>query len=158
MDADDLVSNQLAQLSYDNPECNGWYMHRSYLHRENSQFVVFRNNFHMLCGTSAIVKVNARDLPSSPNDESPCTILDYGHGVIVEAMRERHMPLRPLHFPGAIYITGTGENDSGFSYNPWASRRRSIGELVNHRFITERIRHEFNLVPVSNADVPIRGE
>lgn len=144
LDADDCVNRDLAALSAAHPDGHGWYMDRGYVHREGSPWVVLKNQFHHLCGSSAIVLCDVADLPKNGDDDSR-TLTRCGHGVIVDERRRLRRPLSPLPFVGTVYITGTSENHSGLRYGPFDSIRRFLGEITRYRLLTQGLRTQFSL-------------
>jgi hypothetical protein len=120
VDADDRVSNRLAQFVQDSPSVYGWYFDYGYLHKRDSKSLSLTKNFNLLCGSSSILRCQKEDLPSSPDRRnSTPSLIHLGHTVIRERMNAMGRPLTPLPFPGAVYETGTGENDSGISTTRW---------------------------------------
>lgn len=145
VDADDRVSNRLAQLVSDNPNSNGWFFEKGYLHQQNSRFVYLQSRFHTICGTSAIIRCTEEDLPSSASrDESRFSLIHLGHHLTVESMRELNRPLEPLPFPGAMYEIGTGENWTGISYKSWPGFSAFLKRSMAIRFKTKKICDEFS--------------
>jgi hypothetical protein len=151
-DADDLVSNRLAEVCAANPNCGGWVFASSWMYDENSRWILHRRNgFNSVCGTSSIVRVELSDLPAIEEGSLDETlILRSGHTQIEKAMSERGTPLTALPFDGAIYILGTGENHTNFSLAKWRSKKILIHKLLNYRPLTSRIRREFGLQPLSS--------
>lgn len=148
MDADDCVHRDLAALSVSAPDAAGWIFEQSYLHDEGSRWVYRLADFHRRCGTSAIVRVTAADLPADPAEpRDPYFILMHGHSVIADFLRERGSPLARLPFFGAIYVTATGENDSGMSLRGWGGKKMLLKKLLNSRPLTPRIRETYGYHP-----------
>lgn len=146
VDADDCVSRRLAALSKDSPEAPGWFFEKGYMHDEGSRFLYLRENFHLACGTSHIARCTADDLPASLDDsEERFWPLKYGHTTLEQFLRGRGTPLAPLPFPGAIYITATGENDSGLALRNWRGARMLLSKLRHSRLLTRTVREEFGL-------------
>jgi hypothetical protein len=147
-DADDCVSGRLAAYVAKYPECDGWYFERGWMHDEHSRLIFNRcRDFDAICGTSAIVRVTPADLPTSEtdnNDDEKCVVLSGHHRVRSESMR-RGKPLLPLPFAGAVYVVGTGINDSGFSLRGWRSKKVLLQKCLNYRPLTQNIRREFGL-------------
>jgi hypothetical protein len=147
VDADDLVSNRLAGVIAADPSQAGWICESGYYFREGSRTVIRHpQGFHLYCGSSAIVRSTAADLPltmDQPKRSFP--LLGYGHHQIAEHMSKAGTPLLPLKFPGAIYRVETGENWSGFAFDRVKSRRFALRRWLNTRPLTQRIRDEFHL-------------
>jgi len=147
VDADDLVSRRLAAHSAMNPNGMGWYFDEGWIHDEGSCLAFRRrHDFHLLCGTSSIVRAEPSDLPTDENDEAEnCLILRSGHTMIRANCAALGTPLERLPFVGAIYIVGTGENNASFSLKTWRSTKVSIQKMCNYRPLTAGIRREFGL-------------
>jgi hypothetical protein len=148
-DADDCVSRHLAGFAATQLSESGWYLERGYMYCEGSRFLVLKDNFYRYCGTSAIVRCERQDLPQDVDDSLSCFLTRSGHVTIAEEMARLGRPLSTLPIPGAIYITGTGENDSGLRYRSWESKRRFVQEFLRHRLVNKRIREEFGLNPLT---------
>ena len=148
VDADDFVSNRLADLVKQNPmKSPGWIINQGYIYEEGSR-VVFRTGFlNQICGSSGIIAVRRSELPSSMDGDFAHPILDHGHSVIEEYFRDLGRALTPVSFPAAIYLTGSGENDSTVSFSFWASRRKFVGRIFTIRPLTGRLRREFGIYP-----------
>jgi len=140
VDSDDCVSSRLADLVERNPSCPGWVLDRGYMHGEGTHLVYCRDNFDQYCGTSSIVRCSEDNFPTSMKEPSSrFDVLRHGHKAIARAMRERGTPLEPLPFVGAVYLTDTGENDSGVSLPPWAPL------FLESHALSASIRQEFGL-------------
>jgi hypothetical protein len=147
VDADDLLSNKISDYVNRFQDQNGWIMESGYVHDENSKFIYYKKKeFNKICGSSSIIKVLPSDLPidefGQPTDSF---ILMWGHSIIAERMRERGKPLLSFPFPGVIYITGTGENDSGFSLKKWNSKKIILSKVLNYKLIIKSHVSEFKL-------------
>jgi|688.fasta_scaffold30013_5 hypothetical protein len=153
VDADDLVSNRIAEFCNNNSNKNGWYLNNGWLHDEGSnQLYLRRRDFNMMCGTSSIVYLHHDDLTSTnSHDEQSCIILKCGHTTIKQGMIKRGTPLSQLPFIGSVYILGTGENDSGFSLKSWDSIKVRIKKLLSYRYLSKKIRNEFSLFELTKS-------
>ena len=141
-DADDFVSNRLAAF-VEGSAC-GWYVESGYVMREGVPLARKRHSFHTTCGTSLIHKYALMPEPSvassAPREalldafgESYVTEMLGSHRFAVERYAEQGTPLRPLPFPGATYLIGTGENHSQKStFRP-------------NRVLTRAVRNEFSI-------------
>jgi hypothetical protein len=147
-DADDCVSRRLAAFCNAATRCPGWSFDRAFIHDEGSSWLFLRDEFARLCGTSAIVWAEQQELPSSMDDSQGYFLLSHGHGVISDYLASVGRPLTPLPFPGAVYCTGTGENDSGLRFGNWRSRRLALQKLWKSRYLSRRWIREFGLHPL----------
>lgn len=151
-DADDCVSRRLAAWCREHPEENGWYFSTGYVYDEGTRFAFRRHNFHLLCGTSAIVRCQPQDLPDTMDiDHGENFLLSHGHPILADSLAEKGTPLQKLPFPGTVYITGTGENDSGHCYARIPSRRLQLTKWFRASYLTPWFRREFGLYPLPQA-------
>ena len=152
VDADDLVSRNLAGFCAANPNGRGWIFDRGWMHDENSRWVFRRrSNFDAICGTSNILRMDLADLPTTEEgSDEDNMLLKFGHTQIRAGMAARGTPLAELPFYGAMYILHTGENYSGFSLRGWRSKKIMLQKLLNYRPITAALRPEFGLEPLSS--------
>jgi hypothetical protein len=152
MDADDMVSRRLAAFCARQPDNSGWLMRRGYVHEEGSRWLLRRENFHLLCGSSCIVHCTPDELPSHAKENSDrFLVLNQGHTVIEQAFQGLGRPLLDLPFEGAVYEVGTGENDSGFSLKKWPGKKEFLRRLVNLRLLTPGLRAEFGIHNLTSA-------
>src|ERR687886_110512 len=156
VDADDCVSNHLAEFVNQNSQGNGWFLNRGYEYQEGNNFIYWRKkDFHRKCGTSNIVRHDLIAPPESVKLESIDWDFLY-HQDIVEAMKKRGTPLDELPFEGAIYVQENGENICNQSqvlkemlhFNPKEIilfyARRAYKSFTSKR-LTKSIRDEFGL-------------
>ena len=150
VDADDCVSPRLAGFAGENPNANGWYFDRGYMHDEGSPLIYLRpHGFDGVCGTSNVVRVELADLPvDEAGGRDDNHILRGGHTKIRSEMKELGRPLSPLPFVGAVYNLATGENHTGFSLAGWRSKKVLLQKLIRYRILTRSVRREFNLVEI----------
>jgi hypothetical protein len=145
-DADDCVHRSLAEWCARNPEHPGWYVADGYLHTPRSPWLIRLRDFDQLCGTAAIVRCEEEDFPREMSDaKEDFFMVNCGHFEFRNPARAGGRKLDPLPFPGAMYITATGENDSGTSMRGWQGVRMAVRKLLNSRLLTKRLRTEFGL-------------
>jgi hypothetical protein len=169
VDADDLVSRRLAAHCAMEPNGMGWYFDEGWMHHEGSRLVFRRRyNFYSICGTSSIVRAESSDLPADEDDETKnCLILRSGHIMIRSNCEALGTPLVRLPFVGAIYVLGTGENNTRLctgenntrlSLKGWHSTKTTLRKMLNYYPLTTNIRREFGLWNLSQcADVRERN-
>ena len=75
-------------------------------------------------------------------------MINCGHFEFRNPGRAGGRKLEPLPFPGAVYVTATGENDSGISLREWRGKKMLIKKLINSRLLTRRLRQEYGLYEV----------
>ena len=154
VDADDCVSNRLAEFVAKNPQATGWYLKSGYIYTEGSRFLSLnRQNFNVVCGSSVIIAYAQRQrLFSSPDF--------YQH-----AFYEAPAGLVPLPFVGAVYSMANGDN----IYMSSATRNHIYGTLFKRLFskqifsvvwkvmnywptlLTESKRREYGLYKIQEA-------
>lgn len=146
VDADDCVHSGLAAHVASHPDAIGWSIDVGYLRDEGSRWLYRKKDFSRFCGSSAIVRLSDHDFPKSESESAEkYFILANGHGVINEYMSERGTPLDTLPFVGAIYMTNTGENDSGLKMGGWQGKRHMLKKIWATRPLTSRVRSEMGL-------------
>ena len=125
VDADDCVSNRLAEFVQRNPQAHGWFFDSGYFYRDGARRIYLKKQgFYSWCGTSHIIRHDLLKLPESAD-------LEDSHLPLVrpsrmkEALREMGAALAPLPFPGAVYVdTQYGEGNH--------ARRTFFWKLQNH--------------------------
>jgi hypothetical protein len=150
VDSDDYVSNQISSFVNSNKEdISGWYIKNGYLHFDGKSFLFATFKFSYLCGSSIIIKPKLLDYFFEVDP-----ILYFDHRL---TELNNQIKLIPLPFYGGIYSMANGENHlMSFSnikrfnnHKGWFSSEgimRIYNKLKNYRFrfITKRIREEFN--------------
>ena len=142
-DADDLVSNRLSEYAKYHSGENGWFISQGYIYEENGLFIKKLFNFNKKCGSSHLINFKLFDLPEDfPSEISQSLILDKvdkeflkmilgSHYQTSDFFHKKGYPLKPLPFPGAVWIVGTGENHSGkFMMSPG----HPVGEKIKIEF------------------------
>jgi hypothetical protein len=161
LDADDLVSNQLAGFVEQHPDSNGWFFVDGYEYFYGSKRIFKRRDFHNRCGSSFILKFDLLcDLFIGKilSDFSLAELEAFAHIEFENLFIKRGTPLEPLPFEGAIYVIDNGENiynNSGLylkqlliSRNFWLIFKRIVA--FSHKFlvskaITKEMQKEFSL-------------
>jgi hypothetical protein len=141
IDADDCVSQKLAEFVEKNPTSHGWVVNKGYKYQEGSQHIyIKRRNFYQMCGTCNIIRYDLTYLPENPEYDR-----DYGyykfyieHGKAKASLSEQSVFLKSLPFPGAVYILETGEH---LFYN---STRLNFS-IFNRKKLNQAIENEFGL-------------
>jgi hypothetical protein len=152
VDADDCVHCGLAAHAARHPDANGWSMETGYMHDEGSRWLYLRSNFAAYCGSSAIIRLALSDFPQSELEPSEkYFILANGHGVIENYMSARGTPVQALPFVGTVYMTNTGENDSGIRMAGWQGVRHTLKKLRTARPLTSRMRSDFGLYSLPDS-------
>jgi hypothetical protein len=161
VDADDCVSNQLAEFvsNKSRSKCNGWFVDNGYRYTDGKKHIVVQRKLHRLCASSIIIR---SDLYELPEDLDKCTEFDtaqkyhINHNQAVEMMALRGTPLEPLPFAGSVYVSPANK-DSIFSNRSFSRRlkenpkmifspaKKLLIETVNSQPLTDSIRKEFSL-------------
>jgi hypothetical protein len=163
VDADDCVSNQLAEFVNLDATSNGWFMSKGYDYREDVKVLQARNHgFHLRTNTSHIIRLDLLepDFNLTPDQIKTGGCIFY-HIDTATILKNRGTPLNPLPFRGTIYITDNGENmwwsqsqitsNSMNSISLKVKLLRSIKALYQvliRRPIRSLIREEFGLYDV----------
>ena len=152
-DADDLISDRIANFVGDGHDPDGWYIETGYQYCVGDTKLSIQSDFHRHCGSSLIYSYDMLDLPPEldENADMPSIIrhadekvLKYvlgSHRVAIRFFQSQGFTFRPLPFVGAIWVLGNGENHSGKKGKP--------GEVP----ITDGIRDEFSFDPQKLAQV-----
>jgi hypothetical protein len=166
VDADDLVSRRLSEFVATHPHENGWYFYTGYAHRYGERWVRKHVPHHLICGTGVIVSTSLLRFAAS----------DFCRGHIANTLAEAGMenylthldvqgaPIRPLPFPGAIYVLhddSTSEVPGGIGYrlnSPHSARPlwRRVGSWGKHT--TRALRHVRPISPWLRAEYRIPRE
>lgn len=141
VDADDCVSHRLADFVSRHPDANGWYLQSGwkYIDGEPSIYIK-RRRFYTMSGTANIVHINHLDLPETPEYNRGYGYYKFyvDHQKTRRLMEERQAPMRPLPFPGAVYVLATGDNMSG-------NQDKLSFNFISRRHLSQKIRTEFCL-------------
>jgi hypothetical protein len=166
VDADDCVSNRLAEFVAQNHQSNGWYFPKGYMYQDGSKSIrIMRKGFHNYCGTSNIIRNDLFGLPAN-FDENECLnekvdeneyikhIFDcYRHRDIVGTLAQKGANIEPLTFPGGVYIRNNeniyfGVDDQGRKIS-LKSRLLRMKAVLDSRWLTKSLRNEFGLYNVA---------
>jgi hypothetical protein len=121
-DADDFVSNRVAAFANAHAAAAGWYIPQGYVYDEELALFGRLDNFHLICGTSHIVRYDALPMPEGVRDDATQEwILEHvahrflfetlgSHRWLVEDLAARGHVLEPMPFRAALYFIGNGEN------------------------------------------------
>lgn len=146
VDADDCVHCDLALLVESASNSQGWIFNTGYIYDEGSSWLYRKKYFDQICGSSAIVQCELKNLPLKMSDISDdLFILKCGHKGISNYFVQRGNPLKSLPFIGAVYITATGENDSQNSVEKWRGTKILTKKILNIRRLTKSIRLKYGL-------------
>jgi len=145
IDADDCISNKIAEFVNHNPSHPGWFVEKGYKYIEGQQVIyVKRRNFNRMCGSCNIIRYDLNNLPENPeyNRGYGYYKLLIDHERVQPFMKEQGTPLSRLPFPGAIYILGTGDNIYG-------NTERLSFTIFSRKPLNQSLRDEFGLYPLT---------
>lgn len=123
-DGDDLVSNKIAAYVNSFKNENGWYIKQGYLHEDGMVNMKLKEDFYLACGTSHIMNPKLLNIPDEiPDNPTQDDILSHPAANKISEILGDHSktkayfdvmgnPLKPLPFPGAIWMVNHGENTS----------------------------------------------
>lgn len=125
-DADDFVSNRIAEHVADSPSAPGWFVDSGWRYSPSRASVRSQPDFFLHCGTSHIIRTDLFGAPAiDPRWVDQDKLEDVfgdrlltllaSHLYAVDRLADAGTPLTPLPFAGALYTVGTGENHSGIS-------------------------------------------
>ncbi|NEP17548.1 MAG: glycosyltransferase family 2 protein [Leptolyngbya sp. SIO4C1] len=127
-DADDLLSNRIAEFVNARPNEHGWVVQDGYVYGDGMSLLMPKKDFHLGCGSSIILNYSLLktllklppDFPPNPSQEMILEKVDsyFLHRVLGDHSRvkgyfqETGYPLSSMPFPAAIWVVNTGENRS----------------------------------------------
>lgn len=163
VDSDDCISQHIAAFVKQHQDCNGWFVQQGYQYRDGSAFIrLLKGEFEQICGTCNIIRTDhiyAYIQTMSLDDIQDRYLLH--HKDLPNIMKGRGVPLQPLPFPGAVYVTDNSENIEGDTAlilkNLSVSWRGSIKyrlllllRAIASRPLSFSIRQEFGLYKLSH--------
>lgn len=148
VDADDLISNRIAEYVNKHQSENGFLSHNGYYYHLGNDFIKKGHKFPN--GSSTIVKYNVEDLPDcyyskmTPNENSNPHIIRKRHGDIPAICKQVGRPLKSLPFIASIYVRETGDNHSLIGKSE--SKFRVLEQMIMPKIkIDDKIRNEFKI-------------
>ncbi|MGF1477463.1 MAG: hypothetical protein ACFB6S_18115 [Geminicoccaceae bacterium] len=146
VDADDLVSRRLVEHVNKFPHPNGYILTLGYEFNFRSKKMFMCDYFDKTCGTCAIFRFAADDLPRDSEGEEDCRFLNYtAHHLWQGVAEAENRPLARLAFPGAVYVFNHSENLSNH-YTKYGRRQR-LARWLHSRSAKEEQVAEFALGP-----------
>ncbi|MEO2075931.1 MAG: glycosyltransferase family A protein [Bacillus sp. (in: firmicutes)] len=148
VDADDLISNRIAEYVNNHHDKNGFLSHNGYYYHIGNSYIKKGHKFPN--GSSTIVKYLIDDLPNKhyeelvPSQNSNPHILRKRHGDIPLICKQLGKPLEALPFIASIYVRETGDNHSLMGKDE--SRFRTIEQLIMPKIrMNDTLREEFSI-------------
>lgn len=148
VDADDLVSNRIAEYAKENPDLNGFTSRTGYLYTEGDDFCRKIHMPYRICGSCTIVKYTPKDLPSiMPEDfyddsSSEQWLIRKPHRAIPDELSNLGRPLSFVSFPMTVYVRGTGDNHSMLGGGHLSSKRQ-LELMLSRKIPLSSISEEF---------------
>lgn len=146
VDADDCVSKNLAQFVQKKLSANGWYINQGYKYLNNDSVIYLKPwNFYRSSGSCNLLRYDLIDLPENPEYNRGYGYYKFyiDHQKVKDVMAQRKHPIKPLPFPGAVYIIGTNENIS-------QNEQKLQFNILTRRKLTPEICEEFGLARLEN--------
>jgi hypothetical protein len=133
VDADDCISNRLADFVSQNPRGRGWFFDSGYFYRDGTRRIYLKpEGFHYWCGSSFILGYDMLNLPKSADfDDSAFPLLAPSY--IKRRAEESGAPLAPLPFPGAVYVRYTKSGEGTHNRRTFFSNLRMRPRTFLHR-------------------------
>jgi hypothetical protein len=161
VDADDCVSNRLAEWVERNPKSPGWFFDSGFIYRDGSRRIYRkRQDFYYWCGTSNIVRQDLLEIPERFEDAFRLL----GHSRLKERLTDLGDAPASLPFPGAVYVqTKHGEANHHRGMLGWALRNQpawllhqaeqNVLNLLRSERVTPAISAEFGLYRLSGRKI-----
>lgn len=157
-DADDLVSNRLAQYINAQPNQGGWFINNGYIYGDSLGLIQDFPRFNEYCGTCNILNFQLLDIPEKyPENPSIDWILATAGDYYIQKLLGSHhyarsyfetlkAPLAALPFPGAVYVVDNGENHSGKKLWSLGGLAHPASNKVCDEFHLDRPKVKFELI------------
>lgn len=113
IDADDLVSRDIAAHALANPSVDGWVAQSGWRHQYGAGWIEQSDEFYFGCGTCNILTDRVFRL-SDPIEEERIDriVIEQGHHQARSSLAKVGCVLQPIPFRAAICIVNNGENTS----------------------------------------------
>lgn len=161
IDADDLVSNRLAEFALSDPHADGWYAGSGYQHEYGRPFVEpVTTGFNYVCGSCNILANRWFSFPDDEEREREVERLWFigGHATFEDLFGALGARIRSLPFPAVTYVAHGGERMQHLNPQNLAPPRprwwlrRLAGKawlaaltVARRRPLTAKIRNEFSI-------------
>lgn len=151
VDADDLVSNRIAEYVNSHPNENGFLSKNGYIYNDGFSYVKKVYALHRICGSCAIVNYCVEDLPDHmpenlwDNSSVDRWIIRKSHRVVPQLLKEMGRPLRTIPFPTTMYLRNTGDNHSMLNGSDLDWKRKIELLLRRKIFLKGNLEKEFGV-------------
>ncbi len=150
MDADDFISRKLFNLA-DFDRHDAIYVSNGYRYKPGSQYCQLLSQFHLVCGTSWIMRLSKTNFPMWLGQATTGRVCDQPHNKRLNALLSCGARVQRIDHPAAIYLCH-GANSyygSGVSPKSLASYCRTVianvKAVIKARRVTRELREEFGL-------------
>lgn len=156
VDFDDFVHRGLAEFVEADRDAPGWNISNGYVWSGGS-WCFAQPNFHLMCGTSHIIRRDLLGLFSTAEGDLDITAIKRrlgSHIFIHEDLAAQGHPLQDLPFAGAVYRIGNPQSTSGSGHlaavmtprrELLTHPRKFLHNLARYRRIGRKLRMDFTL-------------
>jgi hypothetical protein len=148
LDADDLVHDLFVSTLTQLPEYDGFLIKSGYFYFHQHGIFNKTKEFHMYCGSSAIISDKFFKLPKKINEKSFREIPfgNVSHGDMDKYFESMNISYNSPSAPLMMYVRGHGDNISDGYINSWLIRiKQKIGMLVRMRILSAKTKKAFGL-------------
>jgi hypothetical protein len=161
VDADDLVSHELCAFVHEtktDANTTGWYLDQGYTYRYGSRWLRRQDQHHLFCGTCNIVRADQLRFENQTAYRGGRVeiLAAAGHNRFAEILGQAGRVMRPVPFPGSIYILHGESTVLVQSEIQRAKERPKLRQVISHwkrrliqfskfRLLTSRLRAEFSV-------------
>lgn len=150
VDADDLVSNKLAEFFVGKNDGKCYTSKFGFIWNSRSAFLTKTQAMYDTCGSCSIVYCTPNDLPENDfehMDKTKKFIFQNKHREVPDYAEKVGKERGIVPFPTTVYVMNTGENHSLFvkKGRRFSVKRSLEGLLRVPQPITKKLRNEFNL-------------
>lgn len=145
VDDDDFLENSVVDYISKNDNGVGWYVQKGYIWHENTPFLLRKDNFHHLCGTSFIVNIELLEIEKNKQDIVFIKKYLGSHVFIHKYMQDLDRALAPIPFNAVIYRVGHAESHSKSLQSKFALLKLLIHYKFKFTLLNSRLRKSFSL-------------
>jgi hypothetical protein len=153
-DDDDFVSRDIVSHVARHPTSEGWKIDRGYVWTDGGSILYELDDFHLICGTSLIIRSDVYNLPNKAEDADQQMIMDMlgSHRDVDTRLQAQGVTLASLPFRGAVYRVGHPGSHSQapsilrkFVLTPgWKRRPLEVArQLTRFRLLSDSYRKRF---------------
>jgi hypothetical protein len=153
VDSDDLISNKLAAFVDENASMNlaGWRIQKGYMYEEDSMLLIKKFDIQNINGSTHIIRKDLITIPDFSTNLFWNYNLFEAHSYTYNRIKDFHNELLGEYpFFGIIYIIHKNNYSNILKLTKAVTFKNFIKKIVLGKFISNKIRHEFNLSKISN--------